>query len=226
MGKAIEKIALERGHQISFRIDLENMHLLNQVSPENTDVAIEFSTPESAFSNISACILQSVPVVAGTTGWLSEFKHVQELVRKSNGTFLYASNFSLGVNVFFKLASLLGKLTKDRGYEVDIEEIHHIHKVDKPSGTAISLAEEIVKSDPSKKGWKHSDNSGEGINITSQRTGEVPGTHIVKFRSEVDQVSIAHEAYSREGFALGAILVAEWIRDQKGVLTMDDFLNL
>lgn len=226
MGKTIEKIAKERGNTISAIIDLDTDP--NQVNWSNIDVVIEFTQPESAFDNISFCLNKQKAVISGTTGWLDQKEAVEALCRQREAAFFYASNFSIGVNLFFKLNEQLAKLmNKHEAYEVSMEEIHHIHKKDSPSGTGITLAEGIIKHLDRKRKWhEEGDGNKESIKINTSRMGEVPGTHSVIYKSAIDEIKITHEAYSREGFAKGAVLVAEWIKDKKGVLSMDDFLSL
>lgn len=222
MGKTIEKIALERGHEIVLKID--SADAVYDVS--TVDVAIEFSTPDSAFNNISNCIKHRVPVVAGTTGWLKDYDKAVAMCAENQGTFLYASNFSVGVNVFFALNKTLAKLMASRKeYAVSIEEIHHTQKLDAPSGTAITLAEGIIeKSD--KTGWKLDAAQKNEIPIKAKRIENVPGTHTIIYESEVDTIEIKHTAHNRNGFALGAVLAAEWIVDKKGVFSMSDVLGV
>ncbi|ATA73657.1 MULTISPECIES: 4-hydroxy-tetrahydrodipicolinate reductase [Capnocytophaga] len=222
MGKTIEKIALERGHEIVLKID--SADAVYDVS--TVDVAIEFSTPDSAFNNISNCIKHRVPVVAGTTGWLKDYDKAVAMCAENQGTFLYASNFSVGVNVFFALNKTLAKLMASRKeYAVSIEEIHHTQKLDAPSGTAITLAEGIIeKSD--KTGWKLDTAPKNEIPIKAKRIENVPGTHTIIYESEVDTIEIKHTAHNRNGFALGAVLAAEWIVDKKGVFSMSDVLGV
>lgn len=223
MGKAIEKIALERGHQIVGRIDSQD---LSQIAASPADVAIEFSQPEAAFDNIKACIENNIPVVCGTTGWLDKKTDVQKLTEKHNGTFFYASNYSVGVNIFFKLNQKLAAMMKAFGqYNVSIDETHHTEKKDAPSGTAITLAEGIIQEGIKQKlVGEPSAKAGELV-INSFRINEVPGTHTVKYTSVIDDLEIRHIAHSREGFARGAVMVAEWLPGKKGVLGMDDFLK-
>jgi 4-hydroxy-tetrahydrodipicolinate reductase len=224
MGKTIERIALERGHTISARIDVGNQHELDTA---HGDVAIEFSHPDAAFNNITKCLRRSIPVVCGTTGWLDRRAEVEALCSSTNGSFFYASNFSLGVNIFFKLNEFLAKLMKaTSGYDITMEEIHHTEKKDAPSGTAITLAEGILKHMPAKTRWVNAESGGDNeIPIKSLRIGQVPGTHTVVYASAIDDIEIKHTAHSRDGFALGAVLVGEWIQGKKGVLNMDDFLK-
>ena len=219
MGQAIEKIAIDRGHTIVAKIDKDNPH-----EAYEADVAINFSVPMAAYENITSAIDKKIPVVCGTTGWLDRLDEVETLCQQNEGAFLYASNFSLGVNLFFELnAKLAEMMQKQPLYTASIEEIHHTQKLDKPSGTAITLAEGI----PSKaKAWHLVEDNGEGVPITSIRKDEVPGTHTVTHRSDIDEISITHTAHNRTGFALGAVLAAEWIKDKKGIFSMRDVLQL
>ena len=221
MGKTIEQIAVARGHEIVLKID-------NAKTPYDitiADVAIEFSTPNSAFANISNSLTHKVPVVAGTTGWLSQYNEAVALCKAQQTAFLYASNFSIGVNVFFALNKTLAKLMSGlKEYEVAIEEIHHTQKLDAPSGTAITLAEGII-AETDKTGW-HLDTAAENeIPIVAKRIDNTPGTHIITYSSEVDTIEIKHTAHNRNGFALGAVMAAEWIVGKQGVFTMSDVLG-
>ena len=219
MGKAIEKVAIDRGHLISFKTNKCDLNLINDV-----DVTIEFSTPESAFTNIKNCIDSNVPVVSGTTGWLEDLDDIKKLCDKKNGSFLYASNFSLGANLFFELNKKLAHLMSDKNqYKTSIDETHHIHKVDKPSGTAITLADDII-SNSRYKNWELDSNSKDKININSTRENEVNGVHKVVYSSENDIISIKHEALNRNGFALGAVISAEWLVNKKGCFSISDML--
>lgn len=224
MGKIIERIAQERGHDISARIDISNIH---EFATAQGDVAIEFSHPEAAFKNVMGCLERNIPVVCGTTGWLNHKPEADALCKKNNGAFFYASNYSLGVNIFFKLNEYLAKMMKGlHEYEVSVDEIHHTEKKDAPSGTAITLAEGILKYSDQKKKWVNDDTTREDeLPIKSFRIDQIPGTHTIKYNSLIDDIEIRHIAHSREGFALGAVKVAEWIRDKKGVLSMDDYLK-
>jgi 4-hydroxy-tetrahydrodipicolinate reductase len=224
MGKTIERIAKERGHEIAGRIDVDNGHELDHIS---ADVAIEFSHPDAAFDNVKKCLLKKIPVVCGTTGWLAKKTEIEKLAKETEGSFFYASNYSLGVNIFFKLNEYLAKLMKNfDAYDIVMEEIHHTEKKDAPSGTAITLAEGVLKNIDRKKEWVNSDSKGqEQLAIKSFRIGTVPGTHTVRYTSLMDDLEIKHTAHTREGFALGAVMVAEWIKGKKGVLNMDDFLK-
>lgn len=228
MGRAIEAIAIERGHNIVGKINENNLNDIKKHNSTNTDVAIEFSQPDAAFDNIKYCIDNSIPVLSGTTGWLDKKADIEMLCKQKEGTFFYASNYSIGVNLFFKLNEQLATLMKAFDeYNVDIEEIHHTEKKDSPSGTAITLAEGILKHIKSKKQWINKPyGSKEDLIINSIREDKVPGTHTVKYNTSVDDIEIKHTAHSREGFAKGAVMVAEWIKDKKGVLDMNDFLKL
>ena len=226
MGKAIEKLAVDNGHKVAVTADsyadLKNLYQDDLA----VDVAIEFSTPEAAFENIKFCLQNNIPVVSGTTGWLDKLGEIEEITTAMNGAFFYASNFSLGVNLFFKLNKSLAALLAKSNYVTKIDEIHHIDKIDAPSGTAITLAEDIIKQNSKLSAWvNHKTNKTDRLPILSTREENVPGTHIVTYQGENDEIIIKHKAYSREGFALGALAVAEWIIDKKGVLTMDDFID-
>ncbi|NVK49931.1 MAG: 4-hydroxy-tetrahydrodipicolinate reductase [Cyclobacteriaceae bacterium] len=229
MGKIIGEIAESRGHKILLKIDENNRDLLNSIDPKTVDVAIEFSQPEAAVQNISWCLNHGIPVVSGTTGWLEKKPLMDRLAEEKGTGFFYASNFSIGVNVFFKVNEFLAKLMNEvSGYEVSIEEIHHTAKKDAPSGTAITLAEGIIKNQERFTQWNLSEQAsenGQSIPITSKRIDPAPGTHIIRYQSEIDDIEISHTAHSRQGFALGAVLVAEWLPGKKGVLTMNDFLS-
>jgi len=224
MGKTIERIALERGHTISGRIDVDNIGDLDTAA---ADVAIEFSHPEAAYGNVRKCIQRKIPVVCGTTGWLDRRAEIEDLTREQNATFFYASNYSMGVNLFFKLNEALARMiNRFPEYDVVIDEIHHVQKKDAPSGTAITLAEGVIRNLDRKSRWsKEPVSDPQAFEIKSFRIDDVPGTHVVKYSSAIDDIEIKHTAHTREGFALGAVLVAEWIRDRKGVLNMDDFLK-
>jgi len=229
MGKLIGELATERGHQIVAKIDLENQDLRDALDPKTIDVAIEFSQPEAALDNIRWAITQGIPVLSGTTGWLSRMPEIEALTLQHQGTFFYASNFSIGVNVFFKVNELLAQLMNETtGYKVAVEEIHHTAKKDAPSGTAITLAEGILKHYSKLKTWNlvgETPNSPDSLPITSKRIDPAPGTHHIRYTSVIDDLEITHTAHSRHGFALGAIQVAEWILGKKGVLSMDDYLS-
>ena len=229
MGKLIGQLAEERGHHILAKIDLENQALRDSLDPKTIDVAIEFSQPEAALENIRWAITHGIPVLSGTTGWLDRLSEIEALTHQHQGTFFYASNFSIGVNVFFKVNELLAKLMNETsGYQVSVEEIHHTAKKDAPSGTAITLAEGILKHYAQLKTWHlvgENSNNPSSLPITSKRIDPAPGTHHIRYTSAIDDLEITHTAHSRQGFALGAIQVAEWILGKKGVLSMDDYLS-
>ena len=219
MGKTIERIAQERGHEIVLKVDAPGDYDLSVA-----EVAIEFSTPQSAFPNISRALSLGLPTVAGTTGWLEHYPEAVALCKEHKAAFLYASNFSIGVNIFFELNKTLAQLMrKYPEYAVAIEEIHHTQKLDAPSGTAITLAQEIIEQ-TDKVGWELGETTEDKIPITAKRIENVPGTHIVTYKSVVDTLEIKHTAHSRDGFALGAVLAAEWIVGKKGVFSMKDVL--
>ncbi|MDG1527781.1 MAG: 4-hydroxy-tetrahydrodipicolinate reductase [Polaribacter sp.] len=222
MGKEIEKVALQRGHTIVIRSKSDSIYNILEA-----DVAIDFSIPNSAVNNISNCIENQIPIISGTTGWLENYDQMVDLCNEKNGAFIYASNFSLGVNVFFELNNQLAKMVNSLSdYNITMEEIHHVKKLDAPSGTAITLAEGIIKNS-SKSTWElNGKASKEIIPIASKRTGDIPGTHSIDYSSEVDSIEIKHTAHNRKGFALGAVVAAEWILNKKGVFTMKDVLNI
>lgn len=222
MGKMIERIALEKNHKIVAKIDVDTTEIDFSVM----DVAIDFSMPQSAFSNITQCFENGVPVICGTTGWLDNYEDAIQLCEEKNGAFIYASNFSLGVNIFFELNATLAKMMQNLSqYNIALEETHHTQKLDAPSGTAITLAEGIINN--SKYiAWELEGNKECHIPITSKRLGNTPGTHIIDYGSTVDSIEIKHTAHNREGFALGAVTAAEWIVGKQGVFTMRDVLNL
>jgi 4-hydroxy-tetrahydrodipicolinate reductase len=223
MGKAIEEIALDRNHEIILKIDLDTKNYDITLA----DIAIDFSTPTAAYSNIKNCIENGVPVVSGTTGWLDQYQEILALCDQYNGSFIAASNFSLGVNIFFELNQQLAKMmAKISHYEASIEEIHHTQKLDSPSGTAITLAEGIIEHTDKKDWTTDVTNSGKNIPIISKRIPEVPGTHKITYTSTVDTIEIKHTAHNRHGFALGAIIAAEWLIDKKGVYTMKDVMGI
>lgn len=222
MGRMIEQVAGQRGHRIAARIDRAE----DPVPFDSLDVAIDFSSPEAAFDNIARCLEAGVPVVSGTTGWLSRYGEACALCQRTGGAFLYASNFSLGVNLFFELNACLARLMdKAPGYAVELEEIHHTQKLDAPSGTAISLAEGII-ANSAYTAWKPETAGAGEIPVHSRREGDTPGTHTVRYQSAVDRIEIVHTAHNREGFAVGAVVAAEWLAGKKGVFSMRDVLNL
>ena len=222
MGKEIEKIALSRGHEIVIKKNVDTVIDINIA-----DVAIDFSVPTSAYNNITNCINNNVPVISGTTGWLDKYDDAVALCKKKNSAFIYASNFSLGVNIFFELNKQLAKMMSSlEDYNISMEEIHHTKKLDAPSGTAITLAEGIIENS-SKNNWELDEKtSEENIPIVAKRISDVPGTHTVWYDSEVDSIEIKHTAHSRKGFALGAVVAAEWIIGKKGSFSMKDVLNI
>jgi len=221
MGKEIEKISIERGHSISVIIDKED----DVKSLIGSDVAINFSTPSSAVSNIKLALDSSIPIISGTTGWLENYNEIVEYSKNTKTSFMYASNYSLGVNLFFELnKKLTSLLNKHDQYKIALQEIHHTEKIDKPSGTALTLAEDIIKG-TDYKDWSFKNNTNKTIKMESVRENNVPGTHKVKYDSEIDSIEITHTAHSRKGFALGAVVGAEWIIDKKGVFNMTDMIN-
>jgi 4-hydroxy-tetrahydrodipicolinate reductase len=225
MGKEIEAIALQKGHTIVLKVDETNATTFTLGDLKKADVAIEFSTPHTVISNIKKCFDAQVPIVVGTTGWYDEFEMIQELCLQKNGGLFHATNFSLGVNLFFKVNSYLAELmSKYDTYDVEMEEIHHIHKLDKPSGTAISLANQVLEKIDRKTNWSITDKHPETLFINDIREGEVPGTHIIKYTSAVDDIEILHKAHNRKGFALGAVIAAEHIKGKKGIFTMNDLI--
>lgn len=228
MGKAIEEIALQRGHEIVLKIDQPNLTDFTKENIRKADAAIEFTSPHSAFNNIKSCLEFNIPVVSGSTGWITRMEEMKKICIDNNGAFVYASNFSVGVNLFFELNRKLAKLMEPhKDYEVLIEETHHTEKKDAPSGTAISLAEQVLEEIRRKKQWVNeiSDNP-EDLEIISQRIDPAPGTHSIKYSSAIDDIEIIHTAHNRKGFATGAVLAAEFAKDKKGFFTMKDVLNL
>lgn len=223
MGKTIEKSAKERKHEIVYIAD-KNME---EGDLEQADIAINFSVPDAAVFNIKKALQLNIPVVCGTTGWLDKFEEITRFCEEKNTAFLYAANFSIGVNLFFKLNDLAANLIEPQKqeYKVSIKEIHHVHKLDAPSGTALSLAKPLLSNDYFKE-WELNGTGKEKLNIESTREGEVPGKHIVSYRSKVDEISLKHEAFNRDGFAQGAIIAAEWLADKKGIFSMQDVLNI
>lgn len=222
MGKVIEKIALERGHEIVLR----KSSAANFDGLLKADIAIDFSVPTSAVNHISECLNQNIPVISGTTGWLENYTEMVHLCQEKNGSFIYASNFSLGVNIFFELNSYLAKMMKNLSdYKISMEEIHHTQKLDAPSGTAISLANGIIEN-TDYINWTLKTPIENEIYIDAKRIENIPGTHAVFYDSKVDQIEIKHTAHSREGFALGSVIAAEWLVGKKGVFTMKDVLGI
>jgi 4-hydroxy-tetrahydrodipicolinate reductase len=228
MGKAIEEIAVNRGHEIVLKIDEYNLSDFNKKNITTADVAIEFTGPHSAYDNVKKALEFDVPLVCGSTGWLEKLDEIEKLCTERKGTFIYASNFSVGVNIFFEVNKRLAALMAlQKDYEVQVTEIHHTQKKDAPSGTAITIAEQILDNLKRKKSWVNhiSDNVGE-LEIISERIDPAPGIHKVKYSSAVDDIEIIHTAHSRQGFALGAVLAAEFIKDKKGIFSMKDVLSL
>ncbi len=227
MGKVIEQTALSRGHQIVGKIDISNRHELVRFSKQNVDVAIEFSAPEAAYQNLRWSLAQGIPTVCGTTGWLEHLPEISAICAANDTAFFYASNYSIGVNLFFRLNKQLAKLIAPYNqYNVSTTEIHHTEKKDAPSGTAITLAEGLIELLPNKTEWVNEAKSTENqIPIVSLRQGTVPGTHVVRYDSVVDSIEIQHVAHSREGFAVGAVVATEWLKDRKGTFGMDDLIG-
>lgn len=223
MGKAIEKIALERGHSIAYILDkeIENGNL------SDSEVAINFSVPSAAVSNIKSALDLKIPVVCGTTGWLDKFQSIKAYTHKKESAFLYASNFSIGVNLFFKINAQVAQLMTPHKetYQAKIKEIHHIHKLDAPSGTAITMAEALIKENIYNQ-WELNGTNSKHLAIESVREGEVPGTHSITYTSKIDSIQLIHEAFNRDGFALGALIASEWIKGKKGIYSMQDVLNI
>jgi 4-hydroxy-tetrahydrodipicolinate reductase len=227
MGKAIERIALRKGHEIVLKIDLENGQDLTSDNLSKADAAIEFTGPSSARENLLKCAGAGIPVVCGSTGWLESYPEVRDAFEKKDSAFIYASNFSIGVNIFFELnKKLAGLMAPHKEYVVEMREIHHTQKKDAPSGTAITLAEQIQAVIPGLTQWvnRPSENPGE-LPIISERVDPAPGTHLVRYFSSIDDIEIIHTAHSRDGFAEGAVLAAEFIRDKKGIFSMQDVLG-
>ena len=223
MGKEIEQIALQRGHEIVLKIKRTEEYDISKV-----DIAIDFSVPNAALSNIVSCFRNNVPVISGTTGWLDDFDKAIDVCKENNGSFIYASNFSIGVNIFFELNKQLAKMmNSQKEYSINVEEIHHTKKLDTPSGTAITLAEGIINN-TSKRDWqlKETQVNAGTIPIEAKRILDVPGTHIISYESQIDSIEIKHTAHNRKGFALGAIIAAEWLNHKIGIYTMKDVLNI
>jgi 4-hydroxy-tetrahydrodipicolinate reductase len=228
MGKAIEAIALEKGHTIGLKINSGNVASLTAQNLQECDVAIEFTSPQHAVRNIFTCIDAGVPVVSGTTGWLDRWEKVKTHCLEKRGGLLYASNFSIGVNIFFELnKKLVSLMSFHPQYDVSVEEIHHTAKKDAPSGTAITIAEQIIRSHPGKQKWANAESGQVGdLLITSKRIDPAPGTHHVRYHSAIDDIEIIHTAHNRQGFAAGALLAAEYLYGKKGIYTMNDVLNI
>ena len=228
MGKIIESIAVSRGHCVNLKIDISNAEMLTVENLQKCDVAIEFTGPHSAFNNVMKCLEANIPIVCGSTGWLSQYDEAVELCNKQQGTMLYASNFSVGVNVFFEVNKLLaGLMSNLPDYDVSITEIHHTEKKDAPSGTAITLAEQILALVKRKETWENAETTDKSkLSIISERIDPAPGTHKICYSSTIDDIEIIHTAHNRNGFATGAVLAAEFLHNKKGVFSMKDVLGL
>lgn len=227
MGQAIEKIALERGNTIAGVIDHNTPEMWDKLKSLNADAAIEFTRPDVAFENLKRLLEAGIPTVSGTTGWIDRKPEIEEIAQKNDTGFFYASNFSVGVNIFFNINKVLAKLMNNfPNYNVEMEEIHHIHKLDEPSGTAITLAEGIFENHRKEEWNLSTERSDKDIAITSKREGEVPGTHIINYTSEIDDIEIKHTAHNRKGFATGAVMAGEYMVGKKGIFGMDDMLNI
>lgn len=228
MGKEIERVAVQRKHEIVLKIDLHNTDSVSKEDLQKCDTAIEFSTPHSAIANMKKCFDAGVPVVVGTTGWYDKLEEVKKSRKEKNGSFFYASNFSIGVNIFFKVNEHLAKMMNNYSdYDVSIEETHHVHKLDAPSGTAISIANQIIENVKGKTKYVNTKTTKpEEIEIISKREDEVPGTHSVKYFSAIEDIEIKHTSHNRKGFALGAVLAAEFVKGKKGVFSMNDMMKL
>ncbi|MFN3851122.1 MAG: 4-hydroxy-tetrahydrodipicolinate reductase [Spirosomataceae bacterium] len=229
MGRVIEQIALQRGHEIVAKIDVSNRQDLESLTPQNTDAIIEFSSPEAAYENLKTCMKQGLATVCGTTGWLQHKPEIEQMCNDNGAAFFYASNYSIGVNLFFELNKKLAQLMNPHmaSYTVTSTEIHHTEKKDSPSGTAITLAEGIIENlDGKEKYVNNAIPAADEVAIWSAREGKVPGTHTIKYISDVDQIEITHVAHSRQGFALGAVIAAEWLAGKKGVFSMKELLGI
>lgn len=228
MGQMIEEVATERGHEIVLRINIDNTGDLTKEKLSSADVAIEFSGPSSAYDNIKKCIDFGVPVVSGSTGWNNRLQEIRNYTEERKGSFLHTSNFSIGVNIFFEVNKLLARLMASQpSYDVELKEIHHTAKLDAPSGTAVSLAEQVLDYVPRKTKWiSDIPQTSEDLKIVSERTDPAPGTHFVKYTSPIDDIEIIHTAHNRKGFALGAVLAAEHIWNKRGVFSMQEVLGL
>jgi len=228
MGKTIEKIAIDKGHEIGLKIGSDNLDDFTNENISGHDVAIEFSTPETAFANISSLLKNKIPTVSGTTAWLEKLEEAEKICKENDSAFLYASNFSVGMNLFFELNKKLAQLMHGKtDYDVDMEEIHHTAKLDAPSGTAVTLAEGIINSLERKDSWTNEKaQSKNQLSIISKRIDPAPGTHSIKYSSMIDDIEICHTAHSRKGFASGAVLAAEFLHSKKGIYSMKDVLNI
>lgn len=226
MGKAIDQMAQAKGHEVILKVDSQNRHTIDNLQDINPDVAIEFSTPSAAVSNLEKIIKQKIPVVCGTTAWHNQYDRICKLTRENNSALLYSSNYSIGMNLMFRLNEQMAKMmAKFHNYEPSIEELHHIHKKDAPSGTAVSLAEQIIRRRSDKDQWSLVSEKSNAIHINAIREGEIIGTHHVSYKSEIDDITLSHEAHNRDGFVAGAILAAEFIKGKKGIFTMQDVLS-
>jgi len=228
MGKAIEEVALQRGHEIVFKIDQPNLHEFTKENMSKAEAAIEFTSPHTAYDNVKSCIEFGVPIVCGSTGWTERLDEMKNICADNNGSFIYSSNYSVGVNIFFEVNKKLAALMAPHSaYEVIMEETHHTQKKDAPSGTAITLAEQILEQVKRKNKWVNGlSEHPEDLEIISQRIDPAPGTHSIKYSSVIDDIEIIHTAHNRQGFATGAVLAAEFIKDKKGFFTMKDVLGL
>ena len=228
MGHMIEEVAMERGHEIVLKIHIDNTEEFTKENISKADVAIEFTAPDSAFNNVKKCLDFGIPVISGSTGWNERLEEIKQYCKAKKGSFLHTSNFSIGVNIFFEVNQLLAKLMNSHSeYDVTLKEVHHTQKKDAPSGTAVTLAEQVISKLARKKTWVNAEaNNSEELSIISERIDPAPGTHYVKYSSEIDDIEIIHTAHGRKGFALGAVLAAEYIHDKKGIFTMKDVLNL
>jgi len=228
MGKTIEAIALKKGHEIILKIDKDNVAELTDKNLSKADVAIEFSTPQTVYNNILQCFKNNIPIVVGTTAWQDKLEDVIHQCKTKDQTLFYASNFSIGVNIFFQINKKLAKLMESQSqYDVQMEEIHHLEKLDSPSGTGITLAEGILENISRKSNWVNDSSTKlNELSIISKREANVPGTHTIFYNSDVDSIEIKHTAHSRAGFASGAVLAAEWLIGKKGIFGMNDLLNL
>lgn len=228
MGKAIEEMAVAKGYTVGLKVDKTNAESFTAEALQGIDIAIEFSTPETVVKHIKTCVLANVPVVVGTTAWQQDESEVFDFCVQKNGTILYASNFSLGVNLFFALNKKLSAIMANfKQYEVSMQEIHHVHKLDAPSGTAITLANDILQTNNAYKAWhKGNDKLPQQLPIESLRLPDVPGTHSVKYTCAEDEIEIKHTAFNRNGFAMGAVLAAEWLLGKKGIFTMADVIKI
>ncbi len=225
MGKEIEKIALSRKHEVVLKVDEHNAKSITANDLKKGDVAIEFSTPHTVINNINLCFDAGLPVVVGTTGWYDQFETIKKKCLDKNQSLFHATNFSVGVNLFFKVNKYLAEIMNNYPeYEVSMEEIHHIHKLDKPSGTAITLATQVIEKINRKKNWSIEHKNNDTLFIKDVREGEVPGTHIIKYSSAIDDIEIMHKAHNRKGFAQGSVLAAEFLANKKGIYTMDDLV--